>query len=300
MNTSGQDQVAGQVVIVTGGGGVIGRAICTAFGRTGARVAVADLSTELLMGTVGDIEQAGGQALGIEVDVANRPAVEQMVAQVERELGPVDLLVNNAGLLAAIGPVWEVDPDEWWKVCEVNVRGAMLCAWAVLPGMIARRRGRIINISSGSILEPSANFSAYPVSKTALTRLTEHLAVDAGEYGVSVFAITPGSVYTPLARLTWESPDGQKWTSQYKDIYAESQVSPELVAVRCLELASGKADRLSGCFMQMADDLDELVARADKIAADELYRLRIRDLYGLRIRGETATPTTSRTPRRPG
>src|SRR5687767_13837818 len=250
-----QDRVAGQVVIVTGGGGVIGRAICTAFGRAGARVAVADLAAEQWTGTVASVAQAGGHALGIEVDVTDRTAVERMVARVERELGPVDLLINNAGVLGAIGPLWEVDPDAWWKVWEVNVRGAMLCAWAVLPGMVARRRGRIINVASGSVLGPIPNFSAYPVSKTALTRLTEHLAVDAGAYGVSVFAITPGLVDTPLARLTWESPGGQQWTGQYQEVYAERQVLPEVAAGRCLELASGKADRLSGCYLQIADDL---------------------------------------------
>jgi 3-oxoacyl-[acyl-carrier protein] reductase len=179
-------------------------------------------------------------------------------------------------------------PRRWW---EVNVRGAMLCAWAVLPGMVERRRGRIINVSSGSVLGPIPNFSAYPVSKTALTRLTEHLAVDAGEYGVSVFAITPGLGDTPLARLTWESPGGQQWTGQYQEVYAERQVSPEVAAARCLELASGKADRLSGCYLQIADDLDELVERAEEIVAEGLYRLR--------IRGESATPTTARAPRRP-
>ncbi len=286
-----QDPVAGQVVFVTGGGGVIGGAICAAFGRSGALVAVADLAADQLTSTVTSIAQAGGHALGIKVDVTARPAVERMVARVERELGPIDLLVNNAGLLGAIGPMWEVDPDAWWKVWEVNVRGAMLCAWAVLPGMVARRRGRIVNVASGSVLGPSANFSAYPVSKTALTRLTEHLAIDTSAYGVSVFAITPGLVDTPLARLTWESPGGQQWTGQYKDIYAERQVSPEVAAERCLELASGKADRLSGCYLQIADDLDELVERADEIAAEGLYRLR--------IRGETATSTTPRAPRRP-
>ena len=294
MTTSGQerqDQVAGQVVIVTGGGGVIGGAICAAFGRAGALVAVADLAVDQLTSTVASIAQAGGHALGIEVDVTARSAVERMVAQVEREFGPIDLLVNNAGLLGAIGPLWQVDPDAWWTVWEVNVRGAMLCAWAVLPGMVARRRGRIINVSSGSVLGPSANFSAYPVSKTALTRLTEHLAVDTSAYGISVFAITPGLVDTPLARLTWESPSGQQWTGQYQEVYAERQVSPELAAVRCLELARGKADRLSGCYLQIADDLDDLLGRADEIAAEGLYRLR--------IRGETATPITPRAPRRP-
>lgn len=279
MNASTRDEpelVAGQVVIVTGGGGVIGRAICEAFARAGALVTVAELSTELLAGTVSRIEEDGGRALGIRVDVTDGTAVEQMVAQVERELGPVDLLVNNAGRLGAIGPLWEVDPDEWWSACEVNLRGVMLCARAVLRGMVARRRGRIINLSSGSVLEPIANFSAYPVSKTAVTRLTEHLAADCREYGLSIFAIRPGSVDSPMARQTWESPAGQKWTGHFREMYSSGAVPPELAARLCLELASGKADRLSGCYIELTDDLDELVGRADEIAAGGLHTLRIR------------------------
>lgn len=287
-----QDPVAGQVVVVTGGGGVIGRAICEAFGRAGALVAVADLSEPPLGATVASSAQAGGRALGVQVDVTDRASVERMAAQVERELGPVDLLVNNAGRLGAIGPIWEVDPDEWWSVWEVNVRGVMLCTRAVLRSMVARRRGRVINLSSGTALGPIRAFSAYPTSKTAVTRLTEHLALDTREYGISVFAITPGLVYTPLARQVFESPEGLKWTPQYKDVYAERHVPPELVAERCLALATGQADRLSGCYIQLADDLDELTRRADEIEAEGLYTLR--------IRGETATPTTPRVARGPG
>ena len=272
----GQDRIAGQVVIVTGGGGVIGRAICAAFGHAGALAAVADRAADLLAGTVSAVEGSGGRAIGVQLDVTDGLAVEQMVARVERDLGPVDLLVNNAGHLGGIGPLWEVDPEEWWRVWEVNVRGVMLCARAVLPGMVARRRGRIVNVSSGSVLGPLPNFSAYPVAKTAVVRLTEHLAADTREYGIGVFAITPGLVDTPLARLTWESPAGRQWTGQYEGVYAERRVPPELVAERCLELARGKADRLSGCYIQLADDLDDLAARADEIAAEELYRLRLR------------------------
>jgi 3-oxoacyl-[acyl-carrier protein] reductase len=285
---SSPDPVAGQVVVVTGGGGVIGRAICTAFGQAGALVAVASLTEAPLAATVAGITQAGGRALGAPVDVADRASVERMAARVGHELGPVDLLINNAGRLGPLGPLWEVDPDEWWRVWEVNVRGAMLCARAVLPGMVARRRGRIINLSSGTALGPARAFSAYPASKTALTRLTEHLALDTREYGISVFAITPGLVYTPMAQPAFESP----CTAYYKDAYAERHVPPELAAERCLALATGRADRLSGCYIQLADDLDELAGRADEIAAEGLYTLR--------IRGETATPTTPRVARRPG
>jgi 3-oxoacyl-[acyl-carrier protein] reductase len=282
-----QDPVAGQVVVVTGGGGVIGRAICTAFGRAGALVAVADLNETALAATVAGITQAGGRALGVQADVTDRASVERTMAQVERDFGPIDLMINNAGRLGAIGPIWEVDPDEWWRVWEVNVRGAMLCARAVLPGMVARRRGRIINLSSGSVLGPARAFSAYPASKTALTRLTEHLALDTREYGISVFAITPGLVYTPMAQQVFDSP----WTAYYKEAYVGRQVPPELAAERCLALATGRADRLSGCYIQLADDLEELAGRADEIAAEGLYTLR--------IRGETATPTTPRVARRP-
>jgi NAD(P)-dependent dehydrogenase (short-subunit alcohol dehydrogenase family) len=98
--------------------------------------------------------------------------------------------------------------------------------------MTSRRRGRIINLSSGSVLGPTPAFSAYPVSKTAVTRLTEHLALDTSEYGVSVFVITPGLVYTPLARQTFESPDGLKWTARYGDVYQERHDRTDLASLR--------------------------------------------------------------------
>jgi NAD(P)-dependent dehydrogenase (short-subunit alcohol dehydrogenase family) len=274
--------VSGQVVVVTGGAGVIGRAICEAFGRAGAFVAVADLVEGPRDATVAAIRQAGGRARGIQLDVTDRAMVDAMVETVERELGPIDLLVNCAGHIGAIGPIWEIDPDLWWRAYEVNVRGVMLCSRAVLIGMVARRRGRIINLSSGSALGASQAFSAYPSSKTAVTRLTEHMAADAREYGVSVFAITPGMVHTPLAQAILDSA----WTPQYREPFEQRHVPPELAADRCVAIATGRADRLTGCFIQLTDDLDELARRADEIAAGGLYTLR--------ILGENATPITPR------
>jgi NAD(P)-dependent dehydrogenase (short-subunit alcohol dehydrogenase family) len=276
------ESVSGQVVVVTGGAGVLGRAICEAFGRAGASVAVADLLDEPRDATVAAIRQAGGRALGIHLDVTDRTMVDAMVETVERELGPIDLLVNNAGHVGAIGPIWEVDPDLWWRAYEVNVRGVMLCSRAVLIGMVARRRGRIINLSSGSALGAIQAFSAYPSSKTAVTRLTEQLAIDAREYGVSVFAITPGMVRTPLARAIVESA----WTPQYREAFEQRHVPPELVADRCVAIATGRADGLTGRFIQITDDLDELAGRADEIASEGLYTLR--------IIGENGTPITPR------
>lgn len=278
----GLDEVAGQVVVVTGGGGVIGRAICEAFGRAGARVVVGDIVDSSCNATVSAIQQAGGYALGIHLDVTDRGSVDAMVETVERDVGPIDLLINNAGHPGVVGPIWEADPDLWWRAYEVNVRGVMLCSRAVLVRMVARRRGRIINLASGTVLGPIQAFSAYPSSKTALTRLTEHMSADAREYGVSVFAITPGLVYTPMADVLFES----KWTPQYREVFEQRHVPPALAADRCVAIATGQADSLTGCYIQLADDLDDLSRRAEEIETEGLYTLR--------IRGENATPTTPR------
>jgi NAD(P)-dependent dehydrogenase (short-subunit alcohol dehydrogenase family) len=143
---------------------------------------------------------------------------------------------------------------------------------------------------TGAVRSDASDVEAI-IAETAVTRLTEHLAADTREYGISVFAITPGLVYTPLARQTFESEAGQRYTPHYREVYAERHVPPELVAERCVALASGRVDRLSGCYIQLADDLDDLAARADEIEAQGLYTLR--------IKGEDATPTTPRVAKRP-
>ena len=122
-----------------------------------------------------------------------------MLAQVEAALGPVDLLVNNAGQFGPIGPVATTDPDAWWQTLEVNLRGPLYCAHAVLPGMLSRRHGRIINVSSSSGFSAVPMLSAYAVSKAALYRLSENIAAETRETGVSVFTIVPGLVRTAMS-----------------------------------------------------------------------------------------------------
>ena len=117
----------------------------------------------------------------------------------------MDLLVNNAGLAGPIGPTWETDPDDWWRCLEVNLRGPMLCSRAVLPGMIARGGGRIVNVASGAGTFAIPYLGAYVTSKTALIRFTEILALEAGQHGVKVFAIEPGTVRTAMAEYALES-----------------------------------------------------------------------------------------------
>jgi NAD(P)-dependent dehydrogenase (short-subunit alcohol dehydrogenase family) len=212
--------------------------------------------------------------------VTDGEAVARLVAEVEKNLGRVDLLVNNAGSLRAFGCLAEADPSDWWREVEINLRGPFLCARAVLSGMIERRRGRIINIASAAGLEPIEAGSAYCVSKTALIRLSEQLALETQEWGVSVFAIHPGTVRTPMNAYVHDSelvgqraPKVQTW---FRQLHAEGRDTPVEEPVRLLlELASGRADALSGCYLDVRDDLDALLRRAKDVQREQKQRLRL-------------------------
>ncbi len=158
-------ELAGQVAIVTGGGRGIGRAIAQALAAAGASVAGVARSADQLAETVSSITSANGRAIALTADVMDQSAIEHAVAQTEQQLGPVDLLVNNAGSLVAIGPLWEADPKEWWRDMEINLRGTFLCARAVLPSMVARRHGRIINTSAAALLDPCLTSQPIPAPR---------------------------------------------------------------------------------------------------------------------------------------
>ena len=138
-----------KVAVVTGGGRGLGRAFAQALAASGYAVAVVARTAAELAETVTLIERSGGRASAFPADVTDAPAVDCAFTDVERSLGPVDLLVNNAGVIGPLGPFAESDAGQWWRTIEVNLQGQILCAHRVVPGMIARRRGRIINIASG-------------------------------------------------------------------------------------------------------------------------------------------------------
>jgi NAD(P)-dependent dehydrogenase (short-subunit alcohol dehydrogenase family) len=276
---AGRIDLAGQVAVVTGGGRGIGRAIAQALAGAGAAVAVIARSENELAETVAHITQAGGLARAFPADVTVAPAVRIAFERIAQSLGPVDLLINNAGAPGPLGPFWENDPADWWRVMDVNLRGPMLCTNAVLPEMIARRRGRIINVSSGGGNMAIAYFSGYVASKTALIRFTECVAAEAKPYGLAMFSLGPGTVRTAMSEYSLNSPEGKKWLPWFRRIFDEGLAGPaERPAQLALALASGKADALSGCFVQISDDLDSLIKSADEIGKDKLYSLRIRKL----------------------
>ncbi len=269
-------ELAGQTALVTGAGRGIGRAIAVELAKAGAKVAVVARTEQQVVETVALIEESGGEALALMADVTDKQAVEEMVAAIKEHYGAVDILVNNAGRHHALGPLWQVDPDDWWLDIESNLRSTFLCTRLVLPEMIERRRGRIINISSGAGNEPRPHSTAYSTVKAAVTRLTENIALAAKEYGVYVFAIHPGSVRTEMADYLIESEAGQAWVPEFRTIYAETEIGPERAGQLAVFLAAGKGDALSGRFINVYDDVSELVERAGQIQQEQLCTLRLR------------------------
>jgi NAD(P)-dependent dehydrogenase (short-subunit alcohol dehydrogenase family) len=263
----GQIDLAGQVAVVTGGSRGIGREIALHLARAGADVAVTARDRAKLEAVAAEIEESGGRCLAVEMEVTDRKSVENAIREIETGLGPVDLLVNNAGVSGTAVSFWEGDPDDWWDVVEVNLRGAMLCARMVLPGMVERRRGRIINMGSNLGIRPFPGVSAYAASKAALIRLSDALAVELEDHGISVFAVSPGLVLTDMTADVKE-----------KNLFPDSEWTPiERIAELSVYLASGKADVLTGRYIHAsADNVEDLLGEADKICEDDLYALRLR------------------------
>lgn len=244
------------VALVTGGGRGIGASIARELADAGMRVAVAGRTNEQVEAVAWEI---GGLAL--VGDVSERAEVESWVRHTETELGPIDLLVANAGIGNQEGPTWEVPVEAWWRVLEVNVLGVHLSCRSVIPAMLERGRGRIVITGSGAAYLPGTRQTAYPASKAAVCRYGETLAAElAGR--IPVFFFSPGLVRT---EMTEEYGDSAPWTPP--------ELAPRLVRV----LASGRADALAGRYLHAEhDDIEDLIARAQAIVADDLNAIRLR------------------------
>ena len=268
--------LAGQVAVVTGGGRGLGRAFAEALAAAGCAVAVVARSADELAATVAAIQRAGGRALAFAADVTDAAAIDAAFAAIGQALGPIDLLVNNAGVLGPLGPFMQSGVDDWWRAVEVNLRGQILCAHHVLPGMIARRRGRIVNIASGGGATMLPYFSAYVTSKSALIRFAECLAAEVSQHGIAVFAMGPGTVRTAMSEYSLNSPEGRIWLPWFRDIFDSGRdLPPERPAALLLALASGRADGLSGCFVTPGDDLDRAIEAAAEVRREKLYTMQV-------------------------
>jgi len=239
--------------LVTGGGRGIGAGVARELAVAGWDVTVTGRTAEQVEEIAREI---GGAA--VVGDVSRREDVERMVAAAE----PIDLLVANAGV-ALWEESWETDPEEWWHVLEVNVRGVYLACRLTLPGMVERGLGRIVITGSGASYLPGSTSGAYAASKAAVGRFGEVLARQVAPNGVQVFVISPGLVDTEMTGDQF--PDDAPWTP------------PELAPQLVLALASGRFDALSGRYLHAEHDpLDELERRIEQILAEDLNAIRLR------------------------
>ncbi len=247
--------LAGKVALVTGGGRGIGRAIALALGREGA-----DLM--LVARTAAELDEVGALARGIgrrvltrTADVSARADVERVVAAAIAEFGRIDTLVNNAGVQAPIGPLVSNDADQWVKAIGVNLVGPFHLMQAVLPGMMSRRCGKIVNLSGGGATAPRPNFSAYAASKAALVRLTETVAAEVEPYNVQVNAVAPGAINTRMLEeiIAAGGAAGEELAAARRR-KAEGGTAIELVADLVAFLASGASGGLTGKLISAPHD----------------------------------------------
>ena len=239
--------------LVTGGGRGVGAGIARELAAADWHVTVTGRTSEQVEAVAAEI--GGTASVG---DVSKRADVERMLAAA----GPIDLLVANAGI-AMWEDSWETDPDEWWRILEVNVRGVYLTCRLALPGLIERGGGRIVITGSGASYLPGSTSGAYSASKAAVGRFGEVLAQQVKEHNVQVFVISPGLVNTEMTGDRF--PENAPWTP------------PELAPRLVRELASGRFDALSGRYLHAEHDPpDELEARIEAILAYDLNALRLR------------------------
>jgi NAD(P)-dependent dehydrogenase (short-subunit alcohol dehydrogenase family) len=270
-------KLAGEVAVVTGAGRGIGRAIAQGHAKEGAKVALMARTATEIDAVAKAIAGEGGTARAFVVDIVDLESVTEAIAAIERDLGPVSLLINNAGAFASIGPIWAVDPDDWWRDIEVNVRGTFNCCRAAIPAMLARRRGRIINMTGGGTAGSFPNGSGYATSKAGLLRFTECVSDTLADSGVRVFAMDPGLVRTRMTEHQLTSEAGQNYLPNMPRLFEIGINVPATLAARLsVEIGSGRFDKLAGRLLMAArGDLDLDEAAIDEIVATDLRSLRV-------------------------
>ena len=264
-----------RVALVTGGSKGVGRAVALGLGAAGFAVAILARSPEALQETHALLVGNGVPSAACVADVRDPDAVASAVAAVDNELGSITTVVNNAGTSLAVGPLWEVNPRDWWTDVETNLGGAFNVCRSVIPGMIARREGRILNVSSYAGLRPAPYQNGYGSAKAGLESLTESLASSLQLYGIRVFTVTPGFVQTSLTRRLIESPEGRRWLPELE---VRDSLDLDLFVRLTVTIALGGADVLNGRFLHALDDISELVRRFGEIESEELYVPRLRRL----------------------
>jgi len=244
-----------RVAVITGSGRGIGRALAVEFARNGAAVVCCARTDEDIQETAALIRRENGKCLPVRTDVADKRQVASMVEQAIEQFGRIDVLFNNAARIPVINGLWEVDPDLWWEEITVNLRGPMLCCRAVLPHMMKRNEGIIINMTGGTEIPGR---TSYCCSKVALSRLTVLLARELQAVGSSVvaFSMGPGLVKTRRTLHEAESSEGRRWNPGTREAFeAGKDRPPEDCAKAVMKLIARAGPELSGKTFMTGDVL---------------------------------------------
>ncbi len=232
--------------IVTGGAAGLGLAITEALAARGTNVAIFDIAAEQIETQVHRLQGEGAKAAGYVVDVSNRSAVEAAVAQVRADLGPVLILVNNAGI-EQFGKFDEITDEQWDRVMAVNLRGPFICTQVVLPDMVEAQWGRIVNISSSSAQGGQSRMAAYVSSKAGVIGFTKSLALELGPKGITVNTIPPGMVVTPMLEKAIEEGRFTASLEHFAKITPVRRAGrPEDIANAAIFLCQDESDYITG------------------------------------------------------
>ncbi len=236
-----------KVAIITGAGRGIGRAYALRFAEEGARVVVAEIILENAQKVAREIEARGGTALALRTDVADEASVLEMAGKTVEKFGTIDILVNNAAIYYGIGwKRWDSwTKAEWDRMFAVNVTGSWMCARAVVPHMIAKKKGKIINVSSTTFQHGLPGYMPYTCSKGAIVALTRTLAVALGRYNINVNCIAPGYTMSEASReMPGITAEGAEGVVKIRALRREEQ--PEDLVGAAIFLASGDSDFITG------------------------------------------------------